>query len=167
LSDDIELIKAGRVFFEEEGLIVIGRNQQENAKIKQKAQKSDLLILSSEVQGEKGPLTVVRLKSQPEATSRTTGGAEIRWPEEIEEIRADGWADEADEGGQINKKRPKAGLAELEEGEITRLPIVKKAALLTLRYSQGRHRESGQVEIVCGGRSFKMEFSRSDWEPYL
>lgn len=168
LSEDIELIKAGRVFFEEEGLIIIGRNQQENEKIKEKAQESDVIILISAVEGVKGPLTVVRLKSQSAATLRAAGKADLGWLKEGEEIRDDdrvGWANDS---GQIQKGSSKVGLAELGEGEIaSKFSVVKKAALLTLRYSQGRHRESGQVEIFWSGRSFKLEFSRSDWQPYL
>jgi tRNA U34 2-thiouridine synthase MnmA/TrmU len=164
LSEDIELIKTGRVFFEEGGLIVVGRDEQENERIKQKVLGSDVIIVTSGVKGAKGPLTVVRLKSQLEATMKVTGDGDLKW---LDEIRDDSLAGREGDISRIQRRGSVTDEAEAGGGLTGLPPVVKKAALLTLRYSQGRHRESGQVVIVWSGRSFRQEFSRPDWEPYL
>jgi len=55
--NDIELLKLGRHFSENTTKIVIGRNEDENGKIKKIAQKGDVLI---EMENYSGPLTLVR-----------------------------------------------------------------------------------------------------------
>ncbi|HRD01554.1 MAG TPA: tRNA 4-thiouridine(8) synthase ThiI [Candidatus Saccharicenans sp.] len=61
LREDIELIKHGRVFFDDDGLIIVGRHHEENEKIEKKALASDLLITLPDY---KGPLTVIRFKDK-------------------------------------------------------------------------------------------------------
>lgn len=69
-ADDINLIKAGRVFFEADGLIVVGRNEHENEKIAALAEESDILVTTS---GKKGPLAVLRLKQATEPGGEEAG----------------------------------------------------------------------------------------------
>ena len=54
---DAELIKHGRIFWEDAVLILIGRNQTDNQEVKRLAQGQDLLM---EAKDFKGPLTLIR-----------------------------------------------------------------------------------------------------------
>lgn len=54
---DLELLKLGRHFWQENVLIVVGRNDEENKKIKKIAQENDILI---ELKDFTGPLTLIR-----------------------------------------------------------------------------------------------------------
>jgi len=59
---DLELLKLGRHFWQENVLIVVGRNEEENKKIKKFAQKNDIL---AELKNITGPLTLIRGKKIP------------------------------------------------------------------------------------------------------
>ncbi len=54
---DLKLLKLGRHFWQENVLIVVGRNDEENKKIKKTAQENDILM---ELKNFTGPLTLVR-----------------------------------------------------------------------------------------------------------
>jgi tRNA-specific 2-thiouridylase len=56
-GNDVELLKLGRHFWEGKTKIVVGRNHQENLKIKRLAQKKDILI---EMKNYPGPTTLIR-----------------------------------------------------------------------------------------------------------
>ncbi len=56
-SNDIKLLRIGRHFWQGRNKIIIGRNEQENLKIKELVQNKDILI---ELQDYSGPLTLVR-----------------------------------------------------------------------------------------------------------
>ena len=55
--NDIELLKLGRHFWQDKIKIVVGRNKEENEKIKALAKRKDILI---EMENYPGPLTLVR-----------------------------------------------------------------------------------------------------------
>jgi len=56
-GNDIELLRLGRHFLKDEAKIVIGRNEEENKKIKKLKKSSDILI---EMKNYPGPLTFIR-----------------------------------------------------------------------------------------------------------
>ena len=56
-DNDVELLKLGRHFWEGKVKIIVGRNHQENLKIKKLAQKKDILI---EMKNYPGPTTLIR-----------------------------------------------------------------------------------------------------------
>lgn len=56
-GNDIELLKVGRHFWEGEVKIIVGRNKEENKKIKKLARAGDILI---EMKSYPGPLTLIR-----------------------------------------------------------------------------------------------------------
>jgi tRNA U34 2-thiouridine synthase MnmA/TrmU len=56
-GNDIELLKLGRHFLENKTKIIVGRNLQENLKIKKLARKNDILI---ELKKYPGPFTLIR-----------------------------------------------------------------------------------------------------------
>lgn len=56
-KNDIELLRVGRHFWQDKNKVIIGRDEQENLKIKDLAEKQDILI---ELQDYSGPLTLVR-----------------------------------------------------------------------------------------------------------
>ncbi len=56
-GNDIELLKYGRHFWEEEIVIIVGRDEEENEKIGNLAQKEDILI---EMKEYPGPVTLIR-----------------------------------------------------------------------------------------------------------
>jgi predicted ribosome quality control (RQC) complex YloA/Tae2 family protein len=72
LADDIRLIKIGREIFDQNGIIVVGRDEKDNEKIRKNSVPSDITTTTAEV---KGPLTVVRMKGVNE---RKTGKPEDR-----------------------------------------------------------------------------------------
>ncbi len=61
---DAEILKHGRVFWDNDNLIVVGRNQEDNLKIEEGAQDSDILL---KVGDHPGPTTLVRGKNPKEA----------------------------------------------------------------------------------------------------
>ena len=56
-KNDIELLKTGRHFWKSKTKIVIGRNEEENKRIKKIARKGDILV---EIKNYPGPLTLIR-----------------------------------------------------------------------------------------------------------
>lgn len=56
-ENDVELLKVGRHFWQDKNLIVVGRNHEENLKIKKIAQKNDILI---ELKDIPGPTALIR-----------------------------------------------------------------------------------------------------------
>lgn len=56
---DLKLLKLGRHFWQKDVLIVVGRNKEENKKIKKLAEKNDVL---TELKNITGPLTLIRGK---------------------------------------------------------------------------------------------------------
>jgi hypothetical protein len=60
-QSDASLIKFGRVFYEKEGVIIIGRNREDNDKIENISQPKDILIKLKDIPG---PLGLVRIKSK-------------------------------------------------------------------------------------------------------
>jgi tRNA-uridine 2-sulfurtransferase len=66
-GDDVQLLKIGRHFWEKGNKIVVGRNKEENERIKELAQKGDVLI---EMKDYPGPLTLVRNYSSEETGSK-------------------------------------------------------------------------------------------------
>ena len=57
VKSDIELLGSGRNFWRNSALIVVGRNEEENEKIKKLARKGDILI---ELENYPGPTTLIR-----------------------------------------------------------------------------------------------------------
>ncbi|MBD3300796.1 MAG: tRNA 4-thiouridine(8) synthase ThiI [Candidatus Moranbacteria bacterium] len=62
--NDFELIKSGRLFIKKTGFILIGRNHQENLKIKDLSQKSDRLFEPKNVPGPTGLVRFFKKKDQ-------------------------------------------------------------------------------------------------------
>lgn len=58
---DASLIKFGRVFYEKEGIIIIGRNREDNDNIENISQPKDILTRLKDIPG---PLGLVRIKSK-------------------------------------------------------------------------------------------------------
>jgi len=56
-GNDIELLKLGRHFWQNKVKIIVGRNEEENKKIRKLAKRGDVLV---EMQNYPGPLTLVR-----------------------------------------------------------------------------------------------------------
>jgi len=56
-ENDVQLLKMGRHFWENKSKIVVGRNHQENLKIKKLAKKEDVLM---EMENYPGPITLIR-----------------------------------------------------------------------------------------------------------
>ncbi|MDD8020908.1 MAG: tRNA 4-thiouridine(8) synthase ThiI [Acidobacteriota bacterium] len=136
LAEDIELIKTGRSFFENDGLIVVGRNQEENERLEKKVLASDLLLTMAD---RKGPLTAIRFKDLgplamghlcPAATGQPAGNS-------------------------------------LSGNEVLDLLLVKKAALLTIRYSHSRSAEEASVILLTSVSQETRKFKKADWQPYL
>lgn len=112
---DIELVKAGRSFFEKDFWIVVPRNEAETRKMEKVALDSDYRITTVEAPG---PLTILRFKN--------------------EDMRG----------------------AVLEEA-------LRKASLLTIRYSKLRDSERASVRIIGPGIEKTESFERSEWQPFL
>ena len=66
-GNDIELLKLGRHFWQDKVKIIVGRNEEENKKIRKLAKRSDVLI---EMENYPGPLTLVRSYSKRKVPSR-------------------------------------------------------------------------------------------------
>jgi len=60
-GNDIELLKLGRHFWQDKVKIIVGRNEEENKKIRKLAKRADVLI---EMENYPGPLTLVRSYSK-------------------------------------------------------------------------------------------------------
>jgi tRNA U34 2-thiouridine synthase MnmA/TrmU len=131
LERDISLIKMGRLFFDEEGFLVIGRNEQENEKLRRIARPDDVLITNASIQG---PLTVVRLNVERSGQ-----------PEEIS----------GEASGKVKLTVIKAK------------KVIRKAALLTIRYSRARWAEEAEVLVSWGRSQEKLKFYHNDWKKYL
>lgn len=148
LVEDIQLIKNGRVFFEDDGIIAVGRDERDNEKVRKSALDSDIIITTAEV---KGPLTVVRLK----------GGMESG---KLLEDR-----------GMVNKGGDGSGQGNLDgksswpsqRSQAFNLPVVRKAALLTIRYSKAKMAEEAAVIISCKEMKELRKFRKEEWEQYL
>jgi hypothetical protein len=133
--EDIDLIKLGRVFFEDEGLIVVGRDEEENKKLEITALASDLLLTLPDF---KGPLTVVRFKNKDSPV--------------------------------LGELRDEKGRETVEAGQALKIfnrPLLKKAALLTIRYSRYRQTEEAVVILVSPIRAQSRKFKKEEWQPYL
>ncbi|MGB9835600.1 MAG: tRNA 4-thiouridine(8) synthase ThiI [Candidatus Saccharicenans sp.] len=124
LAQDIWLIRQGRLFFQPEGFFVIGRNEQENERLRKKVASGDIMIA---LEGRQGPLTVLRLKDE-------------RVPD--------------DSGEQALKS-------------ILNLPAVRKAAILTVRYSKARQEEKVKVAVSRGEQKGILEINKEEWTPFL
>ena len=133
--EDIELIQAGRVFFENEGLIIVGRNEEENKKLEKIALASDLLLTLPDF---KGPLTVVRFKDKDSSVLSQRGEEKDR---------------QAVEAGQA--------LGIFDQ------PLLKKAALLTIRYSRYRQAEEAAVILISPFRAQSREYKKEEWQAYF
>jgi tRNA-uridine 2-sulfurtransferase len=68
-ENNVELLKLGRHFWSSNNLIIIGRNQEENKKLEQLAQKADIIIELIEVPG---PTALIRGKIISEETIQKT-----------------------------------------------------------------------------------------------
>ena len=66
-GNDIELLKLGRHFWQDKVKIIVGRNEEENKKIRKLAKRADVLI---EMENYPGPLTLVRSYSKRKISSR-------------------------------------------------------------------------------------------------
>jgi len=64
---DIELLKLGRHFWQNKTKIIVGRNEEENKKIRKSAKKGDVLV---EMENYSGPLTLVRSYSEKKIDSK-------------------------------------------------------------------------------------------------
>jgi tRNA-specific 2-thiouridylase len=67
-SDDIELLKVGRHFWLGKIKVIVGRNHQENQRIKKLSKKRDVLI---EMENYPGPLTLIRNYGKKRISQRT------------------------------------------------------------------------------------------------
>lgn len=135
--EDIDLIKLGRVFFEDEGLIIVGRDEEENKKLENTALASDLLLTLPDF---KGPLTVVRFKN------KNKYGLVF---------------------GELREEKCRETVEAGQELEIFNRPLLKKAALLTIRYSRYRQTEEAAVILVSPFRAQSRNFKKEEWKPYL
>ena len=79
-ENDIELLKLGRHFSENKTKIIVGRNEEENRKLKKLAQKGDTLI---EMKNYPGPLTLVRNYSKKTPVAKFDMRAEIEKAKEL------------------------------------------------------------------------------------
>jgi len=133
--EDIELIKHGRVFLETDGLIVVGRQQEENERIEKKVLASDLLLALPDF---KGPLTAIRFKDKNQPA----------WSQLL-----------ASAAGQT-------ALSD-DQLDIFDHPLVKKAALLTIRYSHSRSAGEATVILLSPARGRSRKFKKEEWQPYF
>ncbi|MGQ9800536.1 MAG: tRNA 4-thiouridine(8) synthase ThiI [Candidatus Saccharicenans sp.] len=190
-ADDINLIKTGRVFFEPDGLIVVGRNEQENEKIASLSAESDILVTTA---GIKGPLAVVRLKQAAEfmaedkagrfagrqvgdgmpsssgmerSVSKSEKGGERVQQESGMGNNREEWLIQLVRTIQEGKIKPeKIGTAE-NSVRVAALRAVKESCLLVIRYSRARKLERAEAAVIWRGESFRMELGRAEWQKYL
>ncbi|MCR4410175.1 MAG: tRNA 4-thiouridine(8) synthase ThiI [Candidatus Saccharicenans sp.] len=186
---DIELIKTGRVFFEPDGLIVVGRDERENEKIAAIAGKTDILVTTA---GVKGPLAAVRLKEVSPLVA--DGVVKISSSHDASVNRAgEDWSDSLagsgpgpyhdQEGAGIGRGAELARMVrQIQDGMIrpeksgpgsvgagiASLSVVRKACLLVIRYSRrARDKERASAAVIHRGLVFELEFQQADWGKYL
>ncbi|MGC8893155.1 MAG: hypothetical protein ACP5P6_11240 [Candidatus Saccharicenans sp.] len=186
LAEDISLIKIGRVSFEQEALLVIGRNELENEKLKRQALPDDVIIANAEVVG---PLTVVRLKmTGPRDKTAERKALSEDFEMFIDELYGADSRQKKDEGSKSpgDENPEKTGLSQKGAGEegnlregsdgegkenqldsILEKPAIRKAALLTIRYSKARTAEKARIIFSWLGQKREMEFRKEEWEGYL
>jgi hypothetical protein len=187
--EDIELIKTGRVFFEPDGLIVVGRDERENEKIAGIAGETDILVTTARV---KGPLAAVRLKEagrlEAERVAESSSGhddgvsrAGQDWSENPAgpglwagcDLEGEGRSRGAELARTIRQiqdgmVRPEKSGPENVESEILSRAAVRKACYLVIRYSrQARLKERASAAVIHGGLVFELEFQQADWKEYL
>lgn len=187
--EDIELIKTGRVFFEPDGLIVVGRDERENEKIAGIAGETDILITTA---GAKGPLAAVRLKeASPLAADsrvgvsagREAGKGEIdkTWSESLPgpgpRTPLEDPSASSGRGAELARmvRRVQDGIIRPEKpgpgsvgAGIVSLGAVRKAGLLVIRYSRrARDKERASAGVIHRGLVFELEFQQADWKKYL
>ncbi|MBC7364471.1 MAG: tRNA 4-thiouridine(8) synthase ThiI [Candidatus Aminicenantes bacterium] len=194
LVEDILLIKLGRLFFEEEAFFVIGRNEQENEKLRKRMLADDVVIHLADGLG---PLTVLRFKKNPwkkeEEKAQTAGRVEHLVGNKTEEmIEEEQGGSQLSGGGPQEWRRPaleingeinhltkikawQAGGELIKAGDegkgvfkaILTQPAVRKAGLLTIRYSKARLAEKARVVVSLNHMKEIVEFKKEEWEPYL
>lgn len=186
--EDIELIKTGRVFFEPDGLIVVGRDERENEKIAGLAGATDILVTTA---GVKGPLAAVRLKeASPLAADSEVGGSAGREAGEGE--IGETWSGSLPGPGlRTQPVREGAGagrgtdlarmVRQIQDGiirpgkpgpksagtELLNFGAVHKACLLVIRYSQAREKERASAAVIFRDVAIELEFRQADWKKYL
>lgn len=77
-SNDIELLRVGRIFWMGKTLIVIGRHKEDNIKIEKLAKKDDILF---ELEEKNGPISLLRAKNN--AKYHKSAKIEVEIPEEL------------------------------------------------------------------------------------
>ncbi len=188
--EDIELVKAGRVFLEAGAIIVVGRDERENDHLLRTAGETDVLITTA---GIKGPLAVVRLKAEqgaddgqkagkgrqlqavfPKAVSDGAETGNQKEPEPVESLTE---AEPEKVRGlelqalvmkiQEGRLSPEAAGTGAEEVWVLKNPAVREACLLTIRYSRARHLERAAAAIIRRGKVFRLEFEKAAWKKYL
>ena len=90
-SEDIELLKHGRIFWANKTLIVVGRNKEDNEALEKLAKKGDVVIELADVNG---PLTIVRISNfkfpsastseAGQAISKQTQNLKLKIPKELD-----------------------------------------------------------------------------------
>ncbi|MGB9907695.1 MAG: tRNA 4-thiouridine(8) synthase ThiI [Candidatus Saccharicenans sp.] len=190
-AEDIDLIKTGRVFFESDGLIVVGRDERENEKIAGLVGQSDILVTTA---GIKGPLAVVRLKRAVELIDEDMAGKAAHPVERKDMASVPGIKSPASPGEELEKSGPQpSGRGKVRKLELLQLVrsiqegkmvpektgkgdklagvaaalAVKEACLLVIRYSQARKLERAEAAVIGWGGSFRLEFDRGKWQKYL
>ena len=193
-AEDVLLAQVGRVFFEAEAFFVIGRNEQENEKLRKRILPDDVVIYLADGLG---PFTVVRLKKKPwqkeAGKAEAEGNAAYPAGNEMEEMmREEQGGGQTSEDGREEQRWPsleikpevnqqteaKSGQAaeefieadEERKGgleEILAWPAVRKAGLLTIRYSKSRTAEKARLVVSCDQIKEIVEFKKEDWAPYL
>ncbi|MCR4395874.1 MAG: tRNA 4-thiouridine(8) synthase ThiI [Candidatus Saccharicenans sp.] len=190
-AEDIDLIKTGRVFFESEGLIVVGRDERENEKIAGLVGQSDILVTPA---GIKGPLAVVRLKRAIELIDKDRAGNAAHPVERKDMASVTGIKSPASPGEEVEKSGPQTRgrgnvrklellqlVRSIQEGKmvpektgkgdklagVAAALAVREACLLVIRYSQARKLERAEAAVIGWGGSFRLEFDRGEWQKYL
>ncbi|MDI6845503.1 MAG: hypothetical protein QME28_05125 [Candidatus Saccharicenans sp.] len=190
IPEDIEIIKCGRLFFVEEALIVIGRDEKENGKIIQRSLESDILVTTY---GFKGPLAAVRFR-RPDGMKEAAGTEERKpgesAPEEpgiekqVSSLKAPFEGDEAIKKRMVSRKESGEFAElwrELQEGKLTPekqlsakdeeamfgIPAVKEACLRVIRYSRMRENQRAAAAVIFGLKGGVREFRKEDWQKYF
>ena len=86
----------------------------------------------------KGPLTVVRFKNKDSPVL-----------------------------GELREEKGRETVEAGQSLEIFNRPLLKKAALLTIRYSRYRQIEEAAVILVSPFRAQSRNFKKEEWKPYL
>lgn len=188
--EDIELVKAGRVFLEAGAIIVVGRDERENDHLLRTAGETDVLITTA---GIKGPLAVVRLKAEQGADDGQKAGKgrqlEAVFPKAVSDGAETGNQKEPESVESLTEAEPEkvrglelqALVMKIQEGRLSpetagtgaeevwvlKNPAVREACLLVIRYSRARHLERAAAAIIRRGKVFRLEFEKAAWEKYL